>query len=87
MHCNPTSFEEHDYSIFVLDYFTKWAEAMPYAKDGKFSAMFLFNHIIARFGVPQAIVINHGSQFKNHMMYKLSSKLVFHHDNLTPYYP
>ena len=53
MHCNPTSLEGHGYIIVAVDYFTKWAEAMPtYVEDGKTATLFLFNHIIARFGVP-----------------------------------
>ena len=53
MHCKPTSVGGHGYIIVAVDYFTKWAEAMPtYAEDGKTSALFLFNHVIARFGVP-----------------------------------
>ena len=52
MHCKPTSARGHGYIIVAIDYFTKWAEAMPtYAEDGKTAALFLFNHIIARFGV------------------------------------
>ena len=36
MHCNPTSAGGHGYIIIVVDYFTKWAEAMhTYAEDGK----------------------------------------------------
>ena len=61
---------------------------MPtYAKDGKIVALFLFNHIIVRFGVPQAIVTDHGSHFQNKLMLELSTKLGFRHDNSTPYYP
>ena len=53
MHCKPTSAEGHGYIIVDVDYFTKWAEAMPtYTEDGKTTGLFLFNHIIARFGVP-----------------------------------
>ena len=49
-HCNPTSVGGHGYIIVVVDYFTKWAEAMPtYAEDGKIVAIFFFNHLIARF--------------------------------------
>ena len=69
-------------------YFTKWAEAMPtYAEDGKTAALFFFNHIIARFGVLQSIVNDHGSHFRNQMMEELSAKLGFHHENSMPYYP
>ena len=88
MHCRPTSAGAHGYIIVAVDYFTKWDEAMPtYAKDGKTVALFLFNHIIVRFGIPRAIVTDHGSHFKNKMMAELSIKLGFRHDNSTPYYP
>ena len=61
---------------------------MPtYAKDGKTGTLFLFNHIIDRFGVPQSIVTDHGSHFRNKMMEELSAKLGFRHENSTPYYP
>ena len=52
MRCKPTSAEGHGYIIVAVDYFTKWAEAMPtYAEDDKTVTLFLFNHIISRFGV------------------------------------
>eukprot|EP00253_Pinus_taeda_P016027 PITA_16027 len=50
MTCNPHSAEGHGYIIVIVDYFTKWAEAMPtYSADGKTMAQFLFNHVIFRF--------------------------------------
>ena len=62
MHCNPTSAGGHGYIIVVVDSFTKWVEAMPtYAEDGKTPTLFPFNHVIARFEVPQSIVTDHGS--------------------------
>ena len=61
---------------------------MPtYAEDGKTSALFLFDHIIARFGVLQSILTDHGSHFCNQMMEEISAKLGFHHENSMPYYP
>jgi hypothetical protein len=64
MQCKPTSSRGHGYIIIVIDYFTKWAEAMPtFINDGHIVALFIFNHIIARFGVPQAIVTDHGLTF------------------------
>ena len=72
----------------AVDYFTTWAEAMPtYDEDGKTAALFSFNHIIARFRIPRAIVTDHGSHFQNKMMVELIVKLGFRHDNSTPYYP
>eukprot|EP00253_Pinus_taeda_P030452 PITA_30452 len=54
--CKPRSAGGHGYIIVVVDYFTKWIEAMPtLSEDGHTAAQFLFNHVISRFGVPQAI--------------------------------
>ena len=87
MHYKPTSARGHGYIIVVIDYFIKWVEAMPtYAEDGNTVARFLFNHIIARFGVSQSIVTDHRSHFHNQMMEELSAKLGFCHENSTPYY-
>ena len=60
MHCKPTSAGGHGYIIVTVDYFTKWAEAMPTnVEDGKTAALFLFNHVIARFRVLQSIFTDH----------------------------
>ena len=85
MHCKPTSVRGHGYIIVAIDYFTKWAEAMPtYAEDGKIVALFLFNHVIDRFGVPQAIFTDHRSHFCNQMMVELSAKMGFRQENSIP---
>ena len=88
MMCNPHSAGGHAYIIVAVEYFTKWAKTMPtLAADGKTAAQFIFNHIIARFGVPQAIVTDHGSHFRHYMVAELTSMLGLHHDNSTSYYP
>ena len=88
MHCKTTSFGGHGYIIVAVDYVTKWVDEMPtYAEDGKISTLFLFNHVISRFGVSQAIVTNHGYHFRNQMMAELSANMGFRHENSTPYYP
>ena len=88
MTCNPHSAKGHGYIIVAMDYFTKWAEAMPtYFANGKMEAQFLFNHVISRFDLPQAIVTEHGSHFRDYMMAELASTLGFRHDGSTPYYP
>ena len=61
---------------------------MPtFAADGKTAAIFVFNHIIARFGVPQAIITYHGCHFRNVMMTELTGQIGLCHDSSTPYYP
>lgn len=51
------------------------------------TAQFLFNHVIARFGVPQAIVTNHGLHIHQYVMAELTAQLGLRHDRSTPYYP
>eukprot|EP00253_Pinus_taeda_P013202 PITA_13202 len=86
--CNPHLAGGHAYIILVVNYFTKWAEAMPtFSADSKTAAIFIFNHIIARFGVPQVIITDHGSHFRNIMMTELTDQLSLRHDSSTPYYP
>jgi transposase InsO family protein len=61
---------------------------MPtFLNDGRTTDIFIFNHIITHFGVPQALFIDHGSHFQNQMMSELHAKLGFRHENSSPYYP
>lgn len=86
MTCNPRSAGGHGFIIVVIDYFTKWAEAMPtLVEDGHTTAQFLFNHVISRFGVPQAIVTDHGKHFCKYMMSELTTHLGLQHDSSTLY--
>jgi len=83
---NSHSSEGNGYIIVTVDYFTKWVEAMPtFNNTRKTAILFFFNHVIAQFGVPQAIVTDHGNHFRNHMMFELNSKLGLSHDNSTHY--
>ena len=76
MDCNPASTGGHHHFIVAIDYFMKWAEAMPIVKsDGETAAHFVFNHIITRFGIPKELVTDHGLHFQNRMMEELASKL------------
>jgi hypothetical protein len=85
MTCNPHLVGGHGYIIVAVDYFTKWAKAMPtFDNTGKTTTLFIFNHIITRYGVPQAIVTNHDSHFQNFMMFELTEKLGLHHENQPP---
>ena len=51
------------------------------------TALFVFNHIVVRFGISKEIVIDHGSHFENKMMTELTSNLGFKKEHLSPYYP
>ena len=78
----------HHYIIAIVDYFTKWVEAMPMFKDdGETATLFLVNQIIARFSVLREIVTDHGSHFQNQMMIELTSNLGLWQEHSSPYYP
>jgi transposase InsO family protein len=86
--CKPPSAAGRHYIIMAMDYFTKWEEAMStYTNNAKTTTLFLFNHIIARFGIPKSIVTYHGTHFCNAMMVKLTSMLYLDHKHSSPYYP
>ena len=52
------------YVIVAIDYFTKWMEAKPLAKTtGKEVKKFIWNNIVCRFGLPNIIVTDNGSNF------------------------
>jgi hypothetical protein len=86
--CNPTSAGGHQHIIVAVDYFIKLAKAISTVKsDGNTATFFLFNQIIARFGIPSEIVTDHGSHFHNEMMEELATKLAFKHGHSSPYYP
>ena len=88
MDCNPDSTRGHHHIILVVDYFMKWAEAMPTVKsDGETTTHFVFNQFITRFGIPKDLVTNHGSHFQNCMMEELVSKLGYKQEHSSSYYP
>jgi hypothetical protein len=71
--CKPNSTSRNQHISVVVYYFTKWVEAMPTVKyDVNTVAFFVFNQIIARFGIPSDIVTNHGIHFQNEMMEELA---------------
>ena len=88
MDCDPNSTGGHHDIIVAIDYFTKWAEAIPIVKsDGETAAHFVFNQIITRFRISKELVIDHGSHFQNHMMEELASKLGYKQEHSSSYYP
>jgi hypothetical protein len=86
--CNPPLARGKRYIIVAVEYFMKWVEAMPTFKDdGEIETLFLFNQIIARFGILREIVTDHGSHFQNKMISKLTSNLGLRQEHSSPYYP
>jgi len=48
---------DHEYTLVAIDYFTKWIEAVSYAKTmSKYVPKFLINDIKYRCGVPHELI-------------------------------
>src|SRR5713226_7760307 len=61
---------------------------MPtFKEDGETAAFFVFNQIIARFGIPKVTITDHGSHFKNSMMTELTIMLGFRQEHSYSFYP
>ncbi|XP_074377887.1 uncharacterized protein LOC141719407 [Apium graveolens] len=61
------------YAVVAVDYFTKWAEAMPLATiTAKKIRDFVFNSIVCRFGIPYKLVSDNGKQFDSKELRQLS---------------
>ena len=88
MDCNLASVGGHHHIIVVVDYFMKWAKAMPTIKsDGETTVHFIFNQIITWFGISKDLVTDHGRHFQNKMMEELGSKLGYKQEHTSSYYP
>lgn len=55
----------HKCILVIIDYFTKWVEAIPTRKETHQVVMeFVFNNMICRFGVPAKIIYNNAMSFR-----------------------
>jgi transposase InsO family protein len=61
---NPLSSKGHQYILAIMDYFTKWVEAIPMKTvTSKDVINFIKEHVIHRFGITQTIMTDGGSVF------------------------
>ncbi|KAA0050266.1 uncharacterized protein E5676_scaffold180G00180 [Cucumis melo var. makuwa] len=74
----PKSSTGHSYILAGIDYFSKWAEAVPLREAKKENIVnFVWIHVIYRYGIPHHIVTDNGRQFANTLMDKLCEKFNF----------
>ncbi|XP_004298276.1 PREDICTED: protein NYNRIN-like [Fragaria vesca subsp. vesca] len=72
----PTAPGQFKYVIVVVDYFTKWVEAKPLGKiTTECVKNFLMKNIYCRFGVPETIVTDNGTQFKNNHLIEFTKDM------------
>ena len=75
--------------LVVVDYVSKWVEAVPdVSVDSKTVCKLFKNVIFPRFGVPRVVISDGGAHFKNEQLEKLLRKYgVKNHRVTTPYHP
>uniref|UniRef100_A0A803PYS8 Integrase catalytic domain-containing protein n=1 Tax=Cannabis sativa TaxID=3483 RepID=A0A803PYS8_CANSA len=84
----PIAPAQKTFMLALTDYFSKWIEADSFAqvKDREVEG-FVWKNIVCRFGLPQEIVADNGSQFISHKFRNFCEqwkiKLIFS----TPRYP
>ena len=80
------SFAGNEYILVVVDYVSKWVEAMTTSRnDAKTMVKFIKKNIFARFGVPRVLISDGGSHFCNAQLQKVLSQYHVHHKVASPY--
>ena len=64
----PVSRQNHHYLLVVMDYFTKWVEAIPLHDQTAVSKAKAIIKICSTFGVPSILHSDQGCNFESHQM-------------------
>jgi transposase InsO family protein len=84
---NPPSSKGHQYILAIMDYFTKWVEAIPMKSvTSKDVVNFIKEHVIHRFGIPQTITANGRSVFISEEFRKFTADMGIKLIRSSPYY-
>jgi hypothetical protein len=84
---NPPSSKGHQYILAIMDYFTKWVEAIPMKSvTSKDFVNFIKEHVIHRFGIPQTITTDGGSVFISEEFKKFTADVGIKLIRSSPYY-
>ena len=76
------------FAVVAVDYFTKWAEAIPLsAIPEKNLTKFIREHVIYRFRIPYSLVSDNALQFDNQAVRDLCDQFGISKDFTTPYHP
>jgi hypothetical protein len=77
-----------EYILVVVDYVSKWVEALPYrATDAMHSKKMFHEVIFPRYGVPRIVISDGESHFIDQTFQKALSKVGIDHWIATPYHP
>ena len=73
----PISHHRNRYMLVVMDYFTKWAEAIPLRDQTAASISAAVIKICCSFGVPNIVHSDQGKNFESHLSTKYYQLLAF----------
>ena len=83
----PSSFGNL-YILLVVDYVSKWVEAITCSRNDANTAVgFIQRNIYSRFGAPRIIISDEGSHFANKVFAKLMSRYGTRHVMGLAYHP
>ena len=84
----PTAYNGHCFILVSIYYFTKWVEATSFASVTKHVvARFIRHNLIYRYGIPEIIITNNGTNLNNTMIIELCTQFKIQHHNSSPYRP
>ena len=77
-----------EYILVVVDYVSKWVEAMACRAANSRSARKMFHEVIfPRFGTPRIVISDGGSHFIDRTFHKYLADFGVNHRVATPYHP
>ena len=83
----PSSFS-HLYILLIIDYVSKWVEAIPTrTNDASVVLKLLCSHIFTQFGTPRALITDGGTHFCNKLVDKVLQKYGVCHRTSLAYHP
>ena len=78
--------KNYEYILVVVDYVSKWVEAMPCrAADANYSKKMFEETIYPIFGVPRMVISDGGTHFIDKDFHKYLSRHGIRHNIATPY--
>ena len=85
---NLKALNGHRFILVAIDYFSKWIEAMSYTTvTARNVVKFIRRDIIARYGAPETIITDNGSNLNNKLVDDLFEEFKIKHMNSSPYRP
>ncbi|XP_047263775.1 uncharacterized protein K02A2.6-like [Capsicum annuum] len=78
----------HRFILVVIDYFTKWVEAMTFKSVTKKAVVnFIHSNIICRFGIPKIIVTDNTANLNSYLVQEVCQQFKIMYPNSTPHRP